>query len=183
MAQKLAMATRGKQGLKPTVRQLCYLAGVMDSDGCFAISKMNAGIQRTKNPRYVFTMIVVNTSETLMKWLVEHFGGSYSSRRKQQSENHKITYDWFFNNGKALWLIKLIEPHLVIKSEQCRNAIQFLEGWKTNQSGTGSRTDDAEVARREAHYLRMKMLNQFGPVQPQRLSPLAPDGNQGDAIV
>ena len=127
-------------------------------------------------------MNVVNTSETLMKWLVEHFGGRYSHRRKQLSESHKITYDWWYNNGKALWLLRLIEPHLVIKGAQCRNAIQLLDGWKTNQGGVGSRTDDAEVARREAHYLHMKMLNRFGPVQPQRLSPLAP-ATQGDAIV
>lgn len=174
MARMLAMATRGKQGFKPTVRALCYLAGVMDSDGSFSIGKQRAGIQRTANPRYTFSMNVVNTSETLMKWLVEKFGGRYSHRRKQMSERHKITYDWWYNNGKALWLLKLIEPYLVIKSAQCRNAIQFIENWKTNQGGVGSKTDDAEVARREACYLQMKLLNRFGPVQPQRLSPLAP---------
>lgn len=182
MAQKLAMATRGKQGLTPTEGQLCYLAGVMDSDGCFSISKASAGVQRNKTPRYVFCMNVVNTSEALMKWLVEHFGGRYSHRRKQRSERHKITYDWWYNNGKALWLIKLIEPYLVVKKAQCRNAIQLLEGWKTNQGGVGSTTDTEEVARREAHYLHMKVLNQTGPVQPQRLSLLAP-AKQGDAIV
>ena len=173
MARSLVKATRGKQGKKPTVRQLCYLAGVMDSDGCFTIAKMAAGKQSTKTPRYVFWMSVVNTSETLMKWLVEQFGGRYSQRRKQISERHKITYDWYYQNGKAIWLLKLIEPHLVIKGAQCRNAIQLLDGWKTNH-GMGARTDDAEVARRESHYLRMKSLNQTGPVQPQRLSPLAP---------
>lgn len=182
MARKLVMATRGKQVLKPTVRQLCYLAGVMDSDGCFSISKVSAGTQRTKNPRYTFCMNVVNTSEVLMKWLVENFGGRYSHRRKQMRERHKITYDWWFNNGKALWLLKLIEPHLVIKGAQCGNAIQLLEGWKTNQSGAGSKTEETEVARRETHYLCMKALNQTGTVQPQRLSPLTPD-IQGDAIV
>lgn len=174
MARKLVKVTRGKQGFKPTVRQLCYLAGVLDADGCFVIAKVSAGVQRTKNPRYVFWLSVVNTSETLMKWLVEHFGGRYSQRRKQMSESHKITYDWYYQNGKALWLLRLIEPLLVIKGAQCRNAIQLLKNWKTNHSGVGSKTEPAEVARREAHYLQMKFLNQFGPVQPQRLSPLAP---------
>lgn len=173
MARELAMATRSKQGLRPTTRELCYLAGVIDSDGCLSISKMKAGIQKTKNPRYVFCMNVTNTSEILMKWLVEKFGGFYN-HRKQLSERHKITYGWFYTNGKALWLLKLIEPHLVVKGAQCRNAIQFLENWKTNQGGAGSTTDDAEVDRREKCYLRMKSLNRFGPVQPQRLSPLAP---------
>lgn len=171
MARSLAMATRGKQG--PTVRELCYLAGVLDSDGSLSIAKMAGGHQRTKNPRYVFSMNVVNTSETLMKWLVEKFGGRYSHRRKQLSPNHRITYDWWYNNGKALWLLKLVKPYLIIKADRADVAIELLSKWKTNH-GTGARTDPAEVERRESLYLRMKQLNQFGPVQPQRLNPLAP---------
>lgn len=178
MARRLAMATRGKQ--RPAVRSLCYMAGVMDSDGCFSISKMAAGKQTTKNPRYVFVMNVVNTSEDLMRWLVEKFGGRYL-HRKQMKPNHKITYDWWFANGKALWLLKLVEPHLVVKKSQCRLGIVLLENWKTPTGGLGARTEDAEVARREACYVEMKRLNRLGLVQPQRLSPLAPQA--GDAIV
>jgi hypothetical protein len=173
MAQPLAMATRGKQ--RPTEVELSYLAGVMDSDGCFSITKNGPGLQRTKNPRYVFCMNVVNTSEDLMRWLVEKFGGHYAHRRKQVKPHHKITYDWWYNNGKALWLLKLIEPYLVVKHRQCRLAIEFLENWETNQGGIGSRTSDDEVARRERCFQQMREFNRLGLVQPQRLSPLAPE--------
>lgn len=180
MAQNLAMATRGKQ--RPRARELAYLAGVMDSDGCFSIAKMQPSQRLTlKNPRYVFCMNVVNTSEDLMKWLVEKFGGQYAHRRKQVKENHKVTYDWWFNNGKALWLLKLIEPYLVVKRDRCRVGIDLLENWQTNQSGTASLTPPTEVERREGLYQEMKRLNRLGLVQPQRLSPLAP--HAGDAIV
>lgn len=172
MARKLAMATRGKQG--PDIKDLCYLAGVIDSDGCLSITKNKAGIKRIKNPRYVFCMNITNTSKELMNWLEEKFGGRYGAHRKRLSEKHKVTYDWRFSNGKALWLLELIEPLLVVKGAQARIGIQLLQNWKTNNGGVGSSTDDQEVTRRELCYQQIKELNKFGPVQPQRLSPLAP---------
>ena len=178
MARALATATRGKQ--VPAAIKLSYFAGVMDSDGCFAISKMKAGIQRNKNPRYVFTMIVTNTNETMMKWLVRNFGGTYWGRR-MLSEKHKQTYNWRFSNGRAIWILEAVRPYLVAKRAQCALAIELLSKWKTNH-GMGARTSDKEVARREACYLKMKWLNKTGPVQPQRLNSLAPV-QQGDAIV
>lgn len=178
MAQKLAMATRGKQ--VPT-HDLCYFAGVLDSDGCISIAKGNAGIQRTKNPRYVFTMNITNTNEDLMKWLVQKLGGSYYASYPG-TEKHRITYRWWLNNGGAIWLLRLVEPLLIVKRKQAKIGIDLLENWKTNQ-GMGAKTSPKEVFRRERCYQKMRRLNQVGPVQPQRLNPVAPAQKQGDAIV
>lgn len=178
------MATRGKQAppaKNPTELEISYLAGLMDADGCIAMSKMIAGPQKTKNHRYAATMNIVNTSPDLMKWLVEKFGGIYRQRRRM-SEKHKPTFDWYFNNGKALWILKLIEPFLVVKKERARVVIEFLEN-RVLPSGFFKRIPDEEAKRREALYQRMKSLNQFGPVQPQRLNSLAPQSQEGDAIV
>ena len=169
MGRKLAMATRDKQ---VPLTAICYLAGVIDSDGCISISKMRAGRQRTANPRYVLTVNVVNTSESLMVWLVKKFGGRYKVRRKA-NDLHKTTYDWWYNNGKAIWLLDLIEPFLIVKNRQAKLGIRFIRNWKTN-FGRGERLDDNEVQRRESCYLHMKELNRTGTVQLQRLNPLAP---------
>lgn len=185
MARSLVRAIRGKQRPErdPTEVELAYLAGVMDSDGCFSIAKMAAWKQRNANPRYVFCMNVINTSEDLMKWLVERFGGRYSNRRRQMRENHKITFDWYFTNGKALWLLEIIRPYLVVKTKQCDVALDLLKNWKTARGGAGIHRllDPQEVGRRESCYQEMKRLNRLGLVQPQRLNPLAPQA--GDAIV
>ncbi|MFC0268574.1 LAGLIDADG family homing endonuclease [Kushneria aurantia] len=159
MAQKLAMATRGKQD--QTAIQISYLAGILDADGSISISKMKAGAQRTTAPRYVLTINVVNTSRELMEWLVEAFSGRYKVRRKAQG-NHRATYDWWFNNGKALPLLKTVEPYLLIKKERVLLAIEFLEGWVTIHGGRGSKTPVEEVERREAFYQKMKQLNRTG---------------------
>ena len=153
------MATRGKQ---PKVTELCYLAGILDADGCISISKMKAGQQGTANPRYVLTVNVVNTSLELMEWLVERFGGRYKVRRLQ-SQNHKATYDWWFNNGKAADLLRLIKPHLRIKQNRAKVGLSLMDGWTRGPRGPGAKTPPEEVERRESHYQEMKALNQFGP--------------------
>jgi hypothetical protein len=153
------MATRGKQA---KVTEISYLAGIIDADGCISVSKMKAGKQRTANPRYVLTVNVVNTSEDLMQWLVSTFGGRFKVRRKA-SMKHKATYDWWFNNGKAADLLRLVKPHLRIKRDRAELGISFIEGWVRLRKGPGTRTPPEEVARRERCYLEMKSLNQFGP--------------------
>jgi len=159
MAQTLATATRGKQD--PTTNQLCYLAGVLDSDGCISISKMKAGKQRTKNPRYVLAVTVVNTSKVLMDWLVEKFGGTYK-QRKRLSEKHKTTYDWLFSNSKAAGILELVEPYLVSKKGQAQVGIELIRDWVTVH-GQGANTPPEEVERRENLFQEMKDLNQRGP--------------------
>lgn len=171
MARTMAMATRGKQGI--TEVQAAYLAGCFDADGSVSISKCGAGAQGIKNPRYVLRINIVNTSVELMNWLYENFGGLIKKRPLTDPERHRQTYDWSFDNGKAIDVLELMEPYLIVKKERVQVGIELLRGWKTNH-GRGARTGDDEVKRREALYQRMKALNQFGPVQPQRLSPTAP---------
>lgn len=158
LVKNSAMTTRGK--LSPTMYDIRYLCGVLDADGCIGIGKMKAGPQRTKNPRYALMVTIVNTNENLMLWLVEKFGGSYNGRQKEKPE-HKTTYNWRFNNSKAYWLLKLVEPHLIVKKKQAQIGIDLIENW-TVLRGRGAITPETEVARREALYQQMKMLNRTG---------------------
>ena len=160
---------------------LAYLAGVIDSDGCIAISKYYDTKKPNRSPRYVVDLTVVNTSVRLMNWLVDNYGGSYSKRRKH-SESHKDTYSWKYTNSKAVTLLALIKPYLVEKWDRAENAIQFFGEDNFTRNGN-NRVKEEELARREAHYVIAKMLNQNGPVQPQRLNSEAPVGLQDDAIV
>lgn len=143
---------------------------------------MHPGKQRTKAPRYVLTVNVVNTSADLMEWLVSNFGGRYK-RRRRVSELHRQTYDWWFNNRKALELLKLVEPYLIVKGDQARLGISLIEGWVQLREGPGTRTPPEETARREAHYQRMKALNQTGCAAATTKSPGSCEVPQDDAIV
>lgn len=152
-------------------RDLAYLAGIIDSDGCIGMFKSRAGIQRIKNPRYVLTVTVVNTSQELMNWLVEKIGGTYTARKRSKKE-HKLTFSWRYDNAKAALLLKDIRPYLIVKRQQADVGIELIDNWKTNH-GRGATTSTEEIGRRDALWERMKFLNQTG-VQPQRLNLPAP---------
>ncbi|MGE5524337.1 MAG: hypothetical protein ACM3SS_11525 [Rhodospirillaceae bacterium] len=176
MARPLAMATRGKQTFKR--EHIIYLAGVVDSDGSISISKnLPATIKNAptlKNPRYVLHLAVVNTSKDLMEWLVSTFGGVYRPRKMQRPDKQRVTYDWRFNNGKALPLLEALKPYLIVKKERAQVGIDLLRGWTTTVGGMGAQTTPEEVARRDELWALMKEMNRQGVVQPQRLSPLTP---------
>jgi hypothetical protein len=160
--QKIAKITRGK--LNPTIEQIAYLAGVMDSDGCIAITKAKkgtVGTNRMVNPRYVLRITITNTSMDLMQWLTENFGGG--RRAKQRSKQiHKPTFDWIYDNGKAIEILELVKPYLVVKKRQADIGIEFISEWEYPKGGQGSQTPPHEVARREKCWLTMRMLNQLG---------------------
>lgn len=162
--------------------KLAYLAGVIDSDGCITINKFVDPKAPHRAPRYVLNIIVVNTSVRLMNWLADNFGGTFKER-KLVSNRHKTTYHWQFTNSKAAHLLALVKPYLVEKFDRADNAIEFIQGGdRVNPRGSTPLSAE-EMARRETHYLVGRMLNQSGPVQPQRLNLKAPVGLQGDAIV
>ena len=164
------------------VSKLHYLAGVIDSDGCITINKFYDPSHPNRAPRYVLSVVVVNTSVRIMNWLADNFGGTFKER-KRVSSNHKITYSWQFTNSKAAHLLALIKPYLVEKFDRAANAIDFVQGGdRVSPRGSISLSEE-EKARRETHYQVGKMLNQSGIVQPQRLNSEAPVGLQDDAIV
>ena len=179
MARSLAMATRGKQ---VGTEKLSYLAGMLDADGCISISKMKAGKQRTANPRYVLGLNVTNTSLSLMNWLIEHFGGRYKAR-KQLLPHHKITYSWFYENGKAAEVLRLVKPFLVIKEKQASVGIELVDGWKTPTGGQGAQTSKEEIERREGLWLLMKALNQTGCAAATTNSPSSFSTPEKDDVI
>lgn len=164
------------------ISKLHYLAGVIDSDGCITINKFYDPKHPNRSPRYVLSIIVVNTSIRLMNWLADNFGGTFKERKKI-SEHHKTTYHWQFTNSKAAHLLALIKPYLVEKFDRAANAIDFIEGGDRFTPRGSTALSEEELARREAHYQVGKMLNQSGIVQPQRLNSKAPTGLSDDAIV
>jgi hypothetical protein len=160
--QKIAKITRGK--LNPTTEQIAYLAGVMDSDGCISISKAiktSRLSNRMVNPRYVLRITITNTSMDLMDWLSENFGGGRVSKQRVKAI-HKPTFDWLYDNGKAIYILELVRPYLVVKRRQADLGIEFIKGWEYCKGGQGSQTPAHEVQRREKCWQTMRFLNQLG---------------------
>jgi len=175
--QKIAKITRGK--LNPTTEQIAYLAGVMDSDGCISISKAiktSKLSNRIVNPRYVLRITVTNTSMDLMWWLDENFGGGRRPKKRSKMI-HKPTFDWIYDNGKAIEILELVRPYLVVKQRQADLGIEFIERWEYCKGGQGSQTPAHEVQRREKCWQIMRLLNQLGDTAATTESESSRDGH------
>ena len=126
-----------------------YLAGIIDGEGSFIISRSDRG----NYDNYYGRIHVKNTDKRLMKWLVEKFGGTVNVH-KPKSEKHSVAYSWYFGGNaksKELLLLSLM-PYLIIKREQAKLLVEFFR-----MSG------EVNPAKREELYQKMRLLNKRGP--------------------
>lgn len=121
----------------PSKTDWAYVAAMMDGEGSFTISKSRGKSKTTGNPYWMFDckVMVSNTSLPLMKWLVDHFGGSYTMSVKHISKKAKENgqksikpcYRWTVDSYKAQELFLLaILPYIVIKREQAKTALEYV---------------------------------------------------------
>lgn len=139
--------------------QLCWLAGVIDSDGSIALLNVPHGRSgtRTYRPR----VNIVNTNRLLIERaaeILDHFGvGRHVSTRRGEKIGWRIRGQINVDGFKrAIKLLRLIEPHLVAKREQANLIISLWEYRKEHSQRAPY--GENEVAMVE----RVKYLNQTG---------------------
>lgn len=136
-------------------RNILYLAGIIDGEGTIGISKQ-------KERQYHLYIQVGNTSEPLMKYLKDNYGGKYCGQSKK--ENRMNSFIWYDNCRKAVNIIKQIQPYLVIKTQQADLAIRAYEDtFRIDYNNRGThQVPQFAVDKREYYYQEMKKLNQVG---------------------
>ena len=92
------------------LKDLYYLAGMMDADGCFNITRCRKS--------YVPRMMVLNTNFNIIEWLQKNFGGIVSRTTVKNKPNWKPRFTWRLSHRKALDLTDLIVDKLIIKDQQ-----------------------------------------------------------------
>jgi hypothetical protein len=121
---------------KTSKTDLAYMAGIMDGEGSFSISKVTLH-STNGNPYFGYDckIMVGNTSEVLMKWMVERFGGLYRvsvshvSKLARAWGQSKIRpcYRWTCEGyGKQEIFILSVLPYLVMKREQAKVALEWV---------------------------------------------------------
>lgn len=93
-------------------RDLHYLAGIIDGEGCFNIGRCRAS--------YVPRILIVNTNYRLCKWLVDRFGGNVQRSVVKNRTNWKPRYFWRLSHRKALDLAREVANLLHLKKIQAR---------------------------------------------------------------
>lgn len=125
-----------------------YLAGILDGEGCICLYRA----KRADCYHCSLQILIYNTSLILMKWLVKNFGGRYYTRSESGygGKSGKTQYVWHPSGRKNREEFLLgVLPHLVIKVEQAKVALEFLR--------LGNQTKAPEI--REQLVNRCRQLN------------------------
>ena len=106
-----------------------YLAGFMDGEGSFSITKHFAKTKQlsgnvTTNWRHAVQVTISNTNREVLEWIVENFGGAIHTRKMYMTA--KQGYSWkpkTYKEGEIF--ILSILPYLRIKRKQAMIALSY----------------------------------------------------------
>lgn len=119
-----------------------YVAGLVDAEGCFNITKQITNLQVHYHPRF----IIASTYKPIIKWMVKHFGGSLYV--KKAVNERRESYHWKTNSKEhTCRAISLIYPYLVLKQKEAAVLTRFCQ-----LSNTHNKSE------REQLYLELKRL-------------------------
>ncbi len=137
-----------------TRNDLSYLAGIIDGEGHIEIHCDN------RIPSFYLRIIVVSTSEELMFWLKEKFGGHYYPRTWNEL-TRKQCYAWQVSTKQSEEMLKKIFPFLIIKKRQAKLALEF----RKTVGKQGKKLSEKVCRERTRIAKEMKLLNRRYPEQ------------------
>lgn len=117
-----------------------YLAGFFDGEGCIDVQRMYP--KEGQGRLYVRPRVRVSQTATcrfIIDELHKRYGGSVS-HRKHGAGNQRDSISWEFLDRKGMVkLLSEIIPHLVIKREQAKLAVWWLENASGRHGRNGAR--------------------------------------------
>ena len=111
-------------------QELAYLAGIIDGEGSICIHK------DSRDGRIWGEVTVYNTSQELISWIHERFGGNIydcESRAEQYGTKRNLIIRWSGRDA-AEFLPSLI-PYLVIKKEKAKLLYDLTQVSKFSSNG------------------------------------------------
>jgi len=105
----------------PSKNDYPYLAGLIDSEGCFRIKKWKP--KKKPNHVYNITLEIGNTKLPIMPWLVERFGGSVVFIPGKK--NKKASATWTLSAAALYQILPKIRNYLRNKQIVCDKLIEF----------------------------------------------------------
>lgn len=108
-----------------------YLAGILDGEGCISLQRYKQagrdgeGKRGAKSFGYSLTVSVEINSEAVVLWLIDLFGGNYSTRHR--SGNRKRQYKWSVYGKACKPILEIALPYMKVKNAQAEIALDFIE--------------------------------------------------------
>jgi hypothetical protein len=151
--------------------KLSYMAGFMDGEGSFSITKTYS-VQRKKDGSKITYLVyklwvsVTNTNREVMDWVAKNFGGKVlTGSNKNRNPKHKTRYTWALSSFSDIEKFTLgILPYLIVKRQQ---ALLTLEFCRTGQKTSIGEWLGQEVQQKRDELRReMMRLNGIFPCTP-----------------
>lgn len=102
-----------------------YLAGVLDCDGWFSVSKTVSRVSPSYSPTYSPNVGAVSTSEPFAHWLLETFGGRID-RKKAHGLGTKPKYSWQLRVRELSDVLPFVIPYLRNKRRQAELILELM---------------------------------------------------------
>lgn len=105
-----------------------YFAGSIDSDGFISIQRSIKKISKLKTEKIYYTAKIgfTGTANPIVQELFhQEFAGSIYKHQPKNSD-HKLCYIWQATDKKAKQAIEAIYPYLLVKKEQARLVLEFI---------------------------------------------------------
>jgi len=110
-----------------TLTEAAYLAGMIDADGTITLTKTK---NNSRNTSYIYPKVMIyNTNENLMKWIVSKLGGKYIiSVKKGHGKAKKDCYRYdVYGREKQIAFLEKIIPFMIIKKDRATLVKKYLE--------------------------------------------------------
>ena len=127
----------------PTEIDCARLAAFIDGEGMIDIhthSQFRKHLNRVYETRYV-RIVIVNTDFRLARWCKATFGG-HAAFEQRKNPKWRPVAKWYVSTGKAVEILQLCYPYMLLKREQAEVAFAFQEtvGWQNGQTGHSEET-------------------------------------------
>lgn len=142
--------------------QAAYLAGLVDGEGCVAVTRTNTsasakGCKRGFSYRASIAIAIIDLE--VLEWAIKITGVGKLCNVKCTSVKHRQAYKWTVWSNEAQELLKQLLPFLIVKKDQAKNLIEFQS--KMRFPGRFG-LSDKEWLKREEHWKKSQILNKRG---------------------
>lgn len=122
-----------QETIKPIESDYSYLAGLIDSEGCFRIKRSRP--KNKPNPVYHISLEIGNTKFQIFPWLVSRFGGTVCFIQPKRNKAKPVGL-WSIHALTLSKIIPDIMPWLICKKAAAQKVMEFYD---TNLSNGGDR--------------------------------------------
>lgn len=141
-----------------TVPDLSYIAGFMDGEGSFHITRTTY-LGRRKYPSYQPRVSVANTDHDVLCWLQHTVGFGILAPKYHDSKVWKDQWQWYLRVEEIRSFTIAVLPYLKIKTRQAQLVLEFLD-LESNPGGV--LPSEHVVIQREVIYQEITELNKRG---------------------